>query len=256
MSIARKVVWLVVWGALLALEAGLAQVPAELNRLQATHLLNRTAYGPRPGDVDSVMRTGALAYLDRQLDPGSIDDTTTESALRSYSILSYSQADLWQMMLDHLALKKQEEAAGGVQPESAGEATATSAMLRQRRTALSWEVQQVALVRAISSERQLHEVMVDFWFNHFNVFMASGRNGILLPGYVEQVIRPHALGRFRDLLGATARSPAMLTYLNNDQSVAPGSERLVTDVLHGLCANRDILMEPLPDYLFADQGGA
>jgi uncharacterized protein (DUF1800 family) len=73
------------------------------------------------------------------------------------------------------------------------------------------------------SERQLYEVMVDFWTNHFNVFVGKGADRFLTPSYIERTIRPYALGRFEDLLLATAKSPAMLFYLDNVQSVAPGS---------------------------------
>jgi uncharacterized protein (DUF1800 family) len=85
------------------------------------------------------------------------------------------------------------------------------------------ELSQQKLLRAIYSERQLEEVMVDFWFNHFNVFGGKGPTRLYLTEYERDVIRLHALGRFRDLLGATAKSPAMLLYLDNWQSAAPVS---------------------------------
>jgi len=88
---------------------------------------------------------------------------------------------------------------------------------------LGGELQQLAIVRAALSERQLREVMVDFWTNHFNVFVGKGADRFLLPSYIEETIRPRALGRFDDLLIATAESPAMMFYLDNAQSVAPGS---------------------------------
>src|SRR5207247_10275728 len=90
---------------------------------------------------------------------------------------------------------------------------------------LGGQLQQLAIVRAAVSERQLREVMVDFWTNHFNVFVGKGADRFLLPSYIEETIRPRALGNFEDLLIATARSPAMLFYLDNAQSVAPGSSR-------------------------------
>jgi len=86
------------------------------------------------------------------------------------------------------------------------------------------ELQQAKVVRAIYSERQLDEVMTDFWFNHFNVFLGKGPDRYLLTSYERDVIRPHALGKFKDLLAATARSPAMLFYLDNWLSVGPHSE--------------------------------
>ncbi len=85
------------------------------------------------------------------------------------------------------------------------------------------ELSQAKLLRAIYSERQLEEVMTDFWFNHFNVFVGKGQERLLLTNYEQDVIRPHALGKFEDLLVATAKSPAMLFYLDNWLSVGPNS---------------------------------
>jgi uncharacterized protein (DUF1800 family) len=86
------------------------------------------------------------------------------------------------------------------------------------------ELVQSKLLRAIYSERQLDEVMTDFWFNHFNVFIGKGADRYLLTSYERDVIRPHALGKFEDLLVATAQSPAMLFYLDNWLSVGPNSD--------------------------------
>ncbi|HXR15910.1 MAG TPA: DUF1800 domain-containing protein [Terriglobales bacterium] len=80
------------------------------------------------------------------------------------------------------------------------------------------------LLRAIYSDRQLQEVMTDFWFNHFNVFIGKGADHYLLTSYERDVIRPRALGKFEDLLVATAQSPAMLFYLDNWLSVGPNSD--------------------------------
>jgi uncharacterized protein (DUF1800 family) len=89
------------------------------------------------------------------------------------------------------------------------------------------ELSEAKLLRDIYSERQLDEVMVDFWFNHFNVFIGKGPDRYMLTAYERDVIRPHALGKFKDLLAATAKSPAMLFYLDNWQSVGPNSELAV-----------------------------
>jgi uncharacterized protein (DUF1800 family) len=86
------------------------------------------------------------------------------------------------------------------------------------------ELMQAKLLRAIYSERQLDEVMTDFWFNHFNVFINKGADRYLLTSYERDAIRPHVLGKFEDLLVATAKSPAMLFYLDNWLSVGPDSE--------------------------------
>jgi len=85
------------------------------------------------------------------------------------------------------------------------------------------ELIQAKMLRAIYSERQLEEVMTDFWFNHFNVFVGKGADRVLLTNYEQDVIRPRAMGKFEDLLTATAKSPAMLFYLDNWLSVGPNS---------------------------------
>jgi uncharacterized protein (DUF1800 family) len=85
------------------------------------------------------------------------------------------------------------------------------------------ELSQAKLLRAIYSNRQLEEVMTDFWLNHFNVFAGKGPERLLLTNYEQNVIRPHAMGKFEDLLLATAKSPAMLYYLDNWMSVGPNS---------------------------------
>ncbi len=86
------------------------------------------------------------------------------------------------------------------------------------------ELIQAKLLRAIYSERQLDEVMTDFWFNHFNVYLGKGADRYLVTSYERDVIRPHVLGKFEDLLVATAKSPAMLFYLDNWLSVGPDSD--------------------------------
>jgi uncharacterized protein (DUF1800 family) len=94
------------------------------------------------------------------------------------------------------------------------------------------EMAQAKLLRAIYSERQFEEVMTDFWFNHFNVFVDKGLDRIMLTGYERDVIRPHVLGKFEDLLVATAKSPAMLFYLDNWLSVGPDSPQALGLPVH------------------------
>jgi uncharacterized protein (DUF1800 family) len=95
--------------------------------------------------------------------------------------------------------------------------------MNNTRAVVTDELIEAKLLRAIYSERQLQEVMTDFWFNHFNVFINKGDDHIFVPTYEQDVIRPHALGKFEDLLVATAKSPAMLFYLDNWLSVGPNS---------------------------------
>jgi len=89
------------------------------------------------------------------------------------------------------------------------------------------ELQQAKLLRALYSERQLQEVMTDFWFNHFNIYLNKDADQYLVTGYERDVIRAHALGKFKDLLVATAQSPAMLFYLDNWLSMGPKSAAAV-----------------------------
>lgn len=100
----------------------------------------------------------------------------------------------------------------------------TMAALKNPEQVVVDELMQAKLVRAIYSERQLDEVMTDFWINHFNVFINKGADRYLLTSYERDAIRPHALGKFEDLLVATAKSPAMMFYLDNWLSVGPDSE--------------------------------
>jgi uncharacterized protein (DUF1800 family) len=99
------------------------------------------------------------------------------------------------------------------------------------------ELQQAKIVRAIYSERQLLEVMTDFWFNHFNVFQFKDQDAYYTTAYERDVIRPHALGKFYDLLVATAQSPAMLMYLDNWLSIGPHSEAAGKNGQSGLNEN-------------------
>jgi uncharacterized protein (DUF1800 family) len=91
---------------------------------------------------------------------------------------------------------------------------------RAPQQALAYDLNEAKLYRAIYSNRQLEEQMADFWFNHFNVYMDKGADRILISTYERDALRPHVFGKFRDLLEATAESPAMLFYLDNWQSVS------------------------------------
>ena len=98
--------------------------------------------------------------------------------------------------------------------------------MQQRANSVMVELSEQKLLRAIYSERQLQEVLTDFWFNHFNVDARKGADRFLLTEYERDTIRPHVLGKFRDLLGATAKSPAMLFYLDNWMSADPNGPHL------------------------------
>ncbi len=189
-------------------------------RDSALHVLNRLAYGPRPGEADSVARLGVLRWIEQQLRPERLRDDRRAERERAFKLLDYDREELAQRYTDALRERRQmqrELAATGdtMRPRGVG-----AGPMRELRD-LGGQLQQLAVVRATLSERQLYEVMVDFWTNHFNVFVGKGADRFLTPSYIEETIRPHALGRFEDLLIATAKSPAMLFYLDNAQSIAP-----------------------------------
>jgi len=207
------------------------------------HALNRLAYGPRPGDVERVRQMGLEKWVDQQLDPDSIDDPALNARLEKYPTLKMSSQQLLENFPQANRIAKQQ----GLTKEDA-----QAEMKKKRREAMA-EVpvtsnenidkaqQQLAMIqgpnrpimelsmakldRAVYSQRQLEAVMEDFWFNHFNVFANKGADRWFLTSYVRDTIRPHTMGKFDDLLVATAKSPAMLFFLDNWQSVDPEAFR-------------------------------
>ncbi len=180
----------------------------------ALHALNRIAYGPRPGDIERVAALGVMKWIDRQLKPDKIDDRLLAAREHQFTLLDYDRGKLARLYVEMQRERRDRK--------RDARAAMDSTVREQRGRRMASEFQELAVVRAALSERQLYEVMVDFWTNHFNVFFGKGADRFLMPDYVEHTIRPHALGRFEDLLIATAKSPAMMFYLDNWQSVAPG----------------------------------
>ena len=175
------------------------------------HVLDRLGYGPRPGDLERVSRMGLAAYIQRQLHPEDISEAGVERALAAYRTLAMSAATLVREYPRPAMEVRAKVAAGDM---SVQEMTQLFP-LERRPYRIVAEMQAAKVTRAVLSERQLEEVMVDFWLNHFNVFAQKGPVLWMLPSYERDAIRPHGLGRFRDLLLATARHPAMLFYLDN-----------------------------------------
>ncbi len=228
---------LVIGGLLLSIAPPIAVTPPAgmtahtTERARALHVLNRLAYGPRPGDLERVMAMGIDAYVEQQLHPERIPDERAERLLTDFELLQLSTGELealFRAMRQERAqaarMRDSAQARGDMAgtPRSAGMQLGDNS---QRLRQLMAEFRQVAVVRATLSERQLYEVMVNFWTNHFNVYVHKGAGPAMMPGYIEETIRPHTLGRFEDLLIATAKSPAMLYYLDNVESVAPGFRR-------------------------------
>jgi uncharacterized protein (DUF1800 family) len=208
-------------------------------RDSALHVLQRFAYGPRPGEVEQIARQGAMAWLEGQLALQERDDRVLAARERSYRALALGSrewATTFVAMREATQRRKQQmttSEATSVRPDSTfGKPGANDKGARPDRTPEQAEFQRLleqvhglTMVRAVRAQVQLREVMTDFWFNHFNVYLDKGPERFMLADYVEHVIRPRVLGRFEDLLVATARSPAMLFYLDNVESVAPPEER-------------------------------
>jgi uncharacterized protein (DUF1800 family) len=244
----RRVTAIVLAFSLLAFFAGplLAQrsgIPRNADAVTVSHVLNRIGFGPRPGDVEGVMKMGLAAYIEQQLHPEKIQDEELAVRLASFTSLTMSQEELAaSYFIPAEEVRRQQQQKQAAQARANGNAAADPTMtttqpptpeqLRDRLTPeermkqqaaqnVPNELMQAKVLRAVMSERQLEEVLVDFWFNHFNVFIGKGQVRQYLTEYERDAIRPYVLGNFRDLLGATAHSPAMLFYLDNFQSVAP-----------------------------------
>ncbi len=181
------------------------------------HALSRLGFGPRPGDIARVRALGLERWIEGQLTPARLDDSDCVERLRSLPTLTLSTGALQRayprLDKDTRAMLK----TGGMSRREALERFPAD----KRPARITAELAAARLVRAVESEQQLQEVMVDFWFNHFNVHAGKGEVRWYVTSYERDVIRPHALGRFGDLLRATARHPAMLFYLDNWLSTRP-----------------------------------
>ena len=199
------------------------------------HVLNRLAFGPRPGDEAAVRAIGVERWIARQLEPDSIADGDVDTVLAHFPTTSLALADAAQLYARPAALRAapHRDPTPRLPMTPCADRSATtlahlearddSLVLTQAERAgsrLLTDLQATKLARAVVSRRQLQEVMVDFWENHFSVYSGKGPERYLLLPFDRDVIRPHALGRFHELLVAVARSPAMLYYLDNWQSAA------------------------------------
>jgi uncharacterized protein (DUF1800 family) len=195
------------------------------------HVLNRIGFGPRPGDVDRVRRIGLDRYIDQQLHPDRIADAgmrTRLAPLETIGLSSRAIADQYEQPVLEARRARQRQMK---QDEAGADDAAKQKRNPEQRRAnqVVVELAEQKVLRAVYSERQLEEVLTDFWFNHFNVDARKGADRFLLTEYEREAIRPHVLGKFRDLLGATAKSPAMLFYLDNwmSASATPAPFRVI-----------------------------
>jgi len=292
--------------------------PALSDHDRAFHALQRLTFGPRPGDLEKVLAMGVDKWIEQQLNPAQVPNSTLDGKLAPYRTLRMQPRELaqafptgqmireaaegkrqlpsdpvqygvWEYLVENYKAQQKinaaiaGEAAAPVvpdptqkTPEQEGKDTARHiaemllslpkanrmiALMKlpvsDRKAMLQYapgdlrdklmvdfspaareayfamngptgvvvaELQQAKIQRVVYSERQLEEVMTDFWFNHFNVFIYKDQDQYFVTSYERDVIRPNALGKFRDLLTAVAKSPAMLYYLDNWLSMGPQSQ--------------------------------
>ena len=208
-----------------------AGVPASPDDKTIVHVLNRIGFGPSPGDVERVREIGLNAYIEQQLNPSNVSDSAMEARLDDFKTLSMSTRELAREYYLPALMQRREvqraRAATTANPDMQMQPERPAQGAQQGERLVLTELMQQKVLRAVYSERQLEEVMVDFWFNHFNVFAGKGQTRTYLTEYERDTIRPHVFGKFRDLLGAVAESPAMLFYLDNWQSSAPDSAEMM-----------------------------
>lgn len=160
-----------------------------IERDPVLHAINRLTYGPTPDLVAHVQAIGVEAFINEQLAPELIADSALERRLAPMTTLTQTAGEL---------AAEYEGSGNGFQVRS--------------------HLIAATLLREIYTQRQLYERMVEFWTGHFSIYLGDILSGFLKVDDDRDVIRPHALGRFRDLLGASAHSPAMLVYLDNATS--------------------------------------
>jgi len=201
------------------------ELPADQQIIQA---LNRLTFGAKPGDILKVRAIGLDKWIDQQLQPEKINDDAMSAFVRNYSALDQNQNDLLKQYAEQQQQRREvkRDRADTTKAMTADEI----AQMRQQqqqgnsRRQVVTQLQSSRAARAVASERQLQEVMTDFWENHFNIYAAKGApEPYYLVDFDQNVIRPRALGKFRDLLEAVAQSPAMLFYLDNARSMADSS---------------------------------
>ncbi len=216
------------------------------------HVLNRLGFGARPGDVERVKAIGLQKYIEQQLDPSTLTDSVAESKVKNLEVFNMTTAEVFAKYPNPGALLRQLE--GGRRNQAQQNNNQNNAANnnqnadqqmtdkdRQERQAKLREYYQKydlrpanqllpqitanRVLRAVYSEKQLQEVMVDFWQNHFNVYAGKAAVRWYIPSYERDVLRKNALGNFRDLVLGTAQHPAMLFYLDNFESRAPNSQQ-------------------------------
>jgi uncharacterized protein (DUF1800 family) len=179
--------------------------PAEpFDEARAVHVLQRLAYGPSPRDLAEVRRLGVEGWVESQLQPSKDLPPALVAKLQALPTLTLSMEQLTE---DYPRPPKE------MPPEERRETGPAR---------IQMELATAKVLRAVESPHQLEEVLVDFWFNHFNVSVEKGAVKWMVTAYERDALRAHVFGNFRELLGATAHHPAMLFYLDNWRSTREG----------------------------------
>jgi len=194
----------------------------DCDRGAVEHLLRRATYGIRVGDVERVCTLGVEGWVDAQLTAGS---RPAGGAADASSELATRLAALPAAGMSMLELRAHFPPPQELQRLAESEAIPPRERQARSPARLQAELASARLIRAVHAEAQLAEVMTAFWFDHFNVHFQKGPIRWMVADYEATAIRPHVFGRFHDMLRATARHPAMLTYLDNVQNVAADSMR-------------------------------
>ena len=195
----------------------------------AAYLLERFAFGARPGEVEKVAQMGPEKWLAQQL-KGNLPDAELDKRLEAFPALKMTQFEMSETYVSNGPIRRILQKEGVVDPTKMSRKEMNQKIsayrkkhgLRAYNALYNQELKGQKLMRAVYSENQLTEVLTDFWFNHFNVTTRDGGARGRTLSYERDAIRPNVLGEFRTILGATAKHPAMLHYLDNaDSRMAP-----------------------------------
>jgi uncharacterized protein (DUF1800 family) len=204
-------------------------------RQAAAHLLSRFTYGATADEIDNVVSQGLEKWFDKQLNT-SFDDTDLKKRLQQYPALTLTNAQLTSRYFRNGQIIKMAIKDGVINDTAINNSNKKQYrdLLKQytKEKGIDSEAELVRqfisqkIIRSIYTQNQLQETLTEFWFNHFNVSFTKGSCAKFIPNYERDIIRPNALGSFEDLLIATAKSPAMLMYLDNFNSTA---EKAITN---------------------------
>lgn len=202
------------------------------DRQAAAHLLSRFTYGSRPGDIDAAVKLGAEKWFLQQLD-SKLPDDSLNAVIGNWDVNKMSNEEILAAYPRPVLVRRMAIQDGVLSKDSANAAinikdrAKLAAYMKQKgikpQQDLFRQFINQKIVRAAYSKNQMQEVLTDFWFNHFNVSLTKNACAVYIPTYERDVIRPNVAGKFETLLLATAKSPAMLLYLDNFSSSGTNS---------------------------------